>query len=464
MRTLLIIPSFKKVIYENTKIKAGRIDSPLLSLAVLAANITKFGHETKILDLNLYNVPSTILRKEINDFKPQYVGVTFVTPLFNEMVYIANEIKKYGPDTKIIGGGAHASSLPKETLTNSPLDIVVIGEGDFTILDIVEGKNLADIPGIAYKYNGKIIINHPRKYIEDLDTLPFPAWQLYDLRQYKTSKLMVRKNPAGWIETSRGCPFNCCYCNKSVFGKHFRVKTPERVVDEIDYMLKLGFKEIHIADDMFTTNVDRIKKICEEIIKRKLNFPWATVTGIRVDRGDQEMYKLMARAGCYRVYYGIESGNQEILNNVGKKITLEQVKNAVRMAKKAGLETCGFFMLALPGETEKTMKDTINFACELNLDLAKVTITTPLPGTTLYNELEKEERIKTKDWSKYNLYLPANRIYEHENLNWKIIEKYFNKFYRKFYWRPEYVLKRLIKSISQRALFYDLFSFLKTKW
>lgn len=464
MKTLLIIPSFKKSIYENTKIRAGRLDSPLLGLAVLAANLIKFGHETKILDLNLVNDPLLTLKNEIGHYKPHYVGITFVTPLFNEMVYIANEIKKYSPDIKIIGGGAHASSLPKETLIDSYLDIVVIGEGDFTILDIVEGKNLADIPGIAYKYNGEIFINPSRKYIADLDILPFPAWELYNLKQYKTSRLMARRNPAGWIETSRGCPFSCCYCNKSVFGRHFRVKSPERVVEEIKYMLKVGFKEIHIADDMFTTDVNRVKKICEKILQANLRFPWATVAGIRVDRGDQEMYELMARAGCYRVYYGIESGNQEILNNIGKKITLEQVKNAVCMAKKVGLETCGFFMLALPGETEKTMEDTIDFACELNLDLAKITITTPLPGTVLYKNLEKEKRIKTKDWSKYNLYLPANKIYDHPNINWDTIEKYFNKFYKRFYWRPQYIARRFVKDILSETLFSDIVSLLKTKW
>jgi radical SAM superfamily enzyme YgiQ (UPF0313 family) len=447
LKILLIIPSYRKIIYENTKIKVGRIDSPILSMAVIAAGLLKNGHTVKILDLNLFDNVQEIILNEISSYCPEFVGITVVTPLFNEMVNICKLIKKYNPDIKIVIGGPHVSSLPEESLLNSEADIAVIGEGDFTIIDIVNNKNLKDIEGIAYKSDGEIKVNVRREQITNLDILPFPTWQLYDLNKYHTSKLMSRKSPAGWIETSRGCPFNCCYCNKSVFGRRFRAKSSERVLDEMQYMLDIGFREIHIADDMFTTDVNRVKEICDGIIKRKLKFPWATVTGIRVDRGDEEMFKKMAEAGCYRIYLGIESGNQSILNLIGKNITLNQVRKTVNMIKKYGMEICGFFMIALPGETEKTIEDTINFACELNLDFAKLTITTPLPATPLFNDLDKNNRIKTKDWSKYNLYLPTNYIYDHPNLEWEIIQKYYNKFYRRFYFRISYILRTLKNAV-----------------
>jgi radical SAM superfamily enzyme YgiQ (UPF0313 family) len=465
-RILLILPPYRDIIYSKGKTRVGVPGSPNLTLAVLAGSLLKKGHEVKILDLDLEQrgIEENNFIQILKDFLPEYVGITSNTPTFFQMVKVARLVKKYNDKIKIIGGGPHISSLPEESLRNSPLDIVVIGEGDFVLPRIAENAPLGSIPGIAFKENGKITCNPPNKPIQALDSLAFPAWHLYTIEKYKTPRLMCRKNPVGWIETSRGCTFNCSYCTKSVFGRTFRVKSPKRVVDEIEYMLKIGFKEIHIADDMFTTDINRVKLICDEIISRKLKFPWATVTGIRVDRADNEMLKKMSNAGCYRVYFGIESGNQNIIDIIGKKITLEQVRNIVKLSEKNGMETCGFFMLALPGETEETMQDTIDFACELGLDFAKTTITTPLPSTPLFDELEKEGRIKTKDWSKYNLYQPANQIYDHSNLNWETAEKYYNKFYRRFYFRPNFIIRKFIKGVIQRTLFLDLYYMLKTKW
>jgi radical SAM superfamily enzyme YgiQ (UPF0313 family) len=463
MKILLIIPPFK-YIYKDAKVKAGVPASPLLSLSTLGATLIKSNHTVSILDLNLHRDPMKQLHKELKKFEPEYAGLTFTTPLFGIMSDIASEIKQYNPKTIMIGGGAHASAMPEETLSSSQLDIVVIGEGDFVLPEVVSGKDLSQITGIAYKENGAVKVNARNDFIKDLDSLPFPAWELYDIKKYKTPSFMAKKNPAGWLETSRGCPYNCCYCNKSVFGMNFRPKSPGRVVEEIQYMLGLGFKEIHIADDMFTTDVERVKMICRLIIEKKIKFPWATVTGIRVDRGDQEMFDLMRKAGCYRAYFGVESGNQDVLNGIGKVIKLEQVVNAVKMARKAGMETCGYFMFALPGETEKTMQETIDFACSLNLDWAKASIMTPLPATRLYNELERSGKLKIKDWTKYNLYLTSNQIYEHSTLKWDNVDKYFNSFYSSFYLRPGYIFKRLKKSIQNRTLLSDIIYFLTTKW
>jgi radical SAM superfamily enzyme YgiQ (UPF0313 family) len=232
----------------------------------------------------------------------------------------------------------------------------------------------------------------------------------------------------------------------------------------MEHMLALGFKELHIVDDMFTTDVDRVKNICRMIINKGLKFTWATVTGIRVDRGDQEMFDLMAKAGCYRVYFGIESGNQQIINNIGKDISIGQVRNAVRMARTAGIETTGFFVLALPGDTEKTMQETIDLAVSLDLDFAKVSIMTPLPATRIYKQLEAQGRLKTKDWTMYNLYMPANQLYVHDNLDWDKVNIYFNRFYRRFYLRPSFIWKRFCKSLMAGTLISDIGYFVHTRW
>jgi radical SAM superfamily enzyme YgiQ (UPF0313 family) len=276
--------------------------------------------------------------------------------------------------------------------------------------------------------------------------------------------MLARKNPAGWIETSRGCPYNCVYCNKSVFGRNFRAKSIKRVVDEMEYMLTCGFKEIHIADDCFTVDIERAKGICNEIIKRGLHFLWAPVTGIRADRVDQELLNLMKKAGCYRVYYGIETGSNQILKIINKGETTELIRAAVEMSKKAGLEVFGFFMFALPGETEKTMRETIDFAKRLNLDLAKVSITVPLPSTRLFEQLKAECKIKETNWSRYNLYFPARDLYDHPTVGWDIVDAYYKKFYREFYFRPKFIIKRFLNSLLKGQLVDDIKSFFQVKW
>lgn len=463
-KKIILINLCQRPLYESVKIKEGAIYSPVLSLATIAAPCLEDGHQVKIFDMNLPENDEKKLIKLAKRYSPDFMGITFTTPLFPEMVKIAKIIKEKQPSCLLLGGGAHASSFPEKTLKDSLLDLVAVGEGDFTLSEILSGKRWDKIAGICFKTKGKIKKTRPRKFIADLDFLPFPAWQLYDLSRYQTSVLLTRANPAGWLETSRGCIYGCVYCNKSVFGRTFRVKSSGRVVKEIESMLKMGFEEIHIADDNFTSDMIRAEEICDKILEKKLDFPWATVTGIRVDKVSQRLLRKMKKAGCYRVYFGIESGSQAVLNNIKKGINLKQVRDAVRWAKKAGLETFGFFMIALPGEKEKDIEKTIKLATSLDLDIAKMSVTVPLPATPLYQELEKQGRIKTDDWSQYNLYLPASTIYNHPTLDWKTVDKYFSLFYRRFYFNPRFLLKRFIFAIKNRTLISDIKTALKTKW
>lgn len=458
---VLLINSPQERFYTNTKIKGGTPYSAPLNLAVLAGSLIHKGHTVKILDLNIY--PNyQIIAKTLNEFLPDFVGITFTTPLFEEAKRITTLIKSIDNKIPIIGGGAHTTALPYETLSTSDgLDVAVIGEGDFTLPAIVEGEKPA---GIAYRNNGEIIVRKREKYIENLDNLSFPAWELFDLAPYRTTPLLTRANPSGWIETSRGCPYDCGYCTKNIFGRKFRAKSVERILDELSYMLKIGFREIHIADDNFTTDMGRAKRICEKILQKGLKFPWATLTGIRIDRVDKELLNLMHKAGCYRVCFGIESGNQEILDKIGKKITLLQIETVVKDAKEAGLEVFGFFMLALPGETENSMRDTINFAKKLPLDMAKVSITIPLPGTPLFDELDKNNAIKTREWGKYNFYVPASVVYKHPTLEWDTVEKYFNMFYREFYLRPGFIVKYIRENLIRKDILDIIKIFFATRW
>ena len=462
-KVLLVNLPFEKI-YDKTSLKGVAPSTPPLSLACLAGSLLEDNHHVRIFDFNLYENGDAKFIECLRDFKPDFVGITFVTPLITTADKVSKIIKKFNKSIIIIGGGAHCSSFPESALRETSLDIAVIGEGDFTIRDIVNNKNIKKLKGVGYKNDNRIFINPRRDLIKDLDDLPFPAHQLYEFTKYHVPSAIALRNPVAWLETSRGCVYGCIYCNKSCFGRTFRVKSPERVVKEFLMTKKLGFKEIHLTDDGFTTDINRAKRICDLLIEKKVNISWSTITGIRVDRVDLELLKKMKAAGCYRVYFGIESGNQKVLDRIKKGITLEQVKKAVKWAKEAKIEVAGYFMIGLPGETEETMQQTINFAKSLDLDLAKISVTIPLPATELFNKLDKDKLIKTYDWEMFKFYSTPSNIYDHENLSWNTINRYYNKFYRAVYLNPRFIIKRLKNSFKNKTFFEDIKMALSIKW
>jgi len=460
-KILLVNPPFEKI-FEKTPLKGIAPAIPPLGLACIGGSLLENGHDVKLFDFNIYGTGK--FKELLRNFAPDVVGITFVTPLIKEARKISAFVKTINKETMVIGGGPHCSSFPESSMKEASLDIGVIGEGDYVINEIISGKDLSQINGIAYKKGDEIIINERAPFIKDLDGLPFPAFSLYEKDKYKLPPAIARENPVTWVETSRGCVFGCTYCNKTSFGKTFRAKSPERVVEEFVRVKEMGFREIHIIDDGFTTNMKRAKKICDLLIESGVNIGWSTVVGIRVDRVDDELLVKMRQAGCYRVYYGIESGNQEILNTIKKEITLEQVRTAVASAKKAKLEVAGFFMFGLPGDTVETMRDTIRFAKSLDLDFVKASIAIPLPATEMFNELDAQGLIKTHDWEKFKFYSTPSTIYDHQNLSWPTIEKYYSKFYREFYLSPGFIFKRIRSSIVNRTFIDDLKIFIQMKW
>jgi len=451
-RVLLVNLPFEKI-YQRTKLAKMTHSIPPLSLAALGSSLLEDGHEVKVFDFNLPENNLGDFESLVKDFEPGFVGISFVTPLFGEMKKVAKLIKNINSQIIVVGGGPHCSSYPERTLEESDIDVVVVGEGDFIIKDIVNGKSFE---------KGKLYVKP--KSIENLDELPFPAYHLYDLNKYKVSKSIARKMPAAWMETSRGCVYNCIYCNKNIFGRCFRTKSAERVVGEMIRLKEMGVKEVHFTDDAFTTDIGRAKAICDLLIKRKVNLDFALINGIRVNQVDYEVLEKMRNAGCYKVFFGIESGNQQILNNIRKGITLKQVVQAVHWAKEAGIEVWGSFMIGLPGETKETMRDTIEFAKKLPLDLAKMSILIPLPATPIFEEWDKKGYIKTKDWEKFSFHSAPVEIYDHPNLPWDTIIEYYNKFYHEFYFRPGFILKRIGNSLKNGMILNDIKIFLGTKW
>jgi radical SAM superfamily enzyme YgiQ (UPF0313 family) len=423
----------KKVILISPRNVAwtGAVTLPL-NLAYLASSLEQEGHEVKCADMRIN--PNADIQEEIRDF--DVVGISSCTPSIKETWRIAKVAKKEGKT--VILGGPHPTALPEESLQKSYVDIVVRGEGEETIKEVCREVDLKNIKGISFKKNNRIVHNEARSLIKDLDLIPFPARHLFDLKKYHAA---LHKNKIiGDILTSRGCPYGCNFCFKAIFGRLYRVRSPKNVIAEWKQMLDMGIEEIGILDDNFAVDQKRSIKICDEIKKQKLVVDWSATGGIRVDNVSRELLKAMKSSGCYRICLGAESGSQYILDKNCKGIKLEQVKNAVRLAKEFDLETVLFFIIGNLYEDEKTMQMTIDFAKELNPDYVQFTVATPYPGTTLYDIVKREGKLLVKNWEEYGSY-EGKAYFEHEYLKGETVERMYRKAYRDFYLRPRTALK-----------------------
>lgn len=389
MRIALISPSWGEMINSY----------PPLGLAFLAAVLEKNGHKVKIFDFGLEpNLPVEKQTQRVLIFQPELIGITSLTNTYYSANQLAKSIKKNNKDTPIVMGGPHPTIFPQETLKNSGVDLVVFGEGEDTLLELVETlqnqKGLKKIRGLAFKREKDIIVNQPRPLIDDLDALPFPARHLLALKKYplrdEKGNLMVT------IMSSRGCPYGCTYCFKEVFGRRCRKRSAENVVNELEAVKnQFGISSFYFIDDLFTFDKKRVLQIAKLIQRKKLDITWQCLS--RVDHVNLQMLKKMRQAGCKRIHFGIESGNEEILKKINKQITIEQVKNAIKWCKEIGIYSKGYFMIGLPGDNKKTIKQTIDFSLQLsNLGLndAMFSLTTPFPGSELWNYVPQKKKVK----------------------------------------------------------------------
>jgi len=418
---LLINPNSLKS-YANSFMRFFAPKYPPLNLLTLAGNVDK---KVVILDFSVLRHPYLTLKKvlEINNFK--YIGITSTTPNMDDTKKIIEIIRDHSPSSLIILGGSHITALPEDSLNELRGDIVCIGEGEITFREIVSGKRISRIRGIGFFQNNNFILTKKRPLIQNLDSLLNPKWDLVDPKKYYM--IFSKKNPTGLMETSRGCPFGCTYCHKKTFGKTFRFKSSKKVVDEMEFMLNKGFKEIHIADDCFALDKKRAISICDEIIERKMDFPWALFNGIRVDTVSKELFKKLHYSGCHIVSFGIESGSQKILDSVRKGTNLKQIKKAFKLARDSGIETLiNFFMIGLPDEEMSDFKKTLDLAKTLDADITKVTIAIPYPGTLLLENYISKGMMTNKSWSSYRMHKPE-QLYIHPNLNWEEITYCYNK-------------------------------------
>jgi anaerobic magnesium-protoporphyrin IX monomethyl ester cyclase len=453
VRVLLVAPRVHLPIETRT--------SPPLSLAYLAATSERRGDEVRVYD---GNVERQSLPDALREFNPDIVGISANTIQIKSAWRDAALVRE-SSSAAVVLGGPHPSVLPDESLAQPGVDFVVRGEGEATWAELcgaIEGRPRSEwaaavegVAGISHNLLGQVKHNPQRPPIQDLDGLPFPAYHLFKMDRYTNLQPTIDapRVPSYPILTSRGCPYQCSYCCQTG-PRLWRARSAESVVAEWRWLVQdLGAKEIGVLDDSFNIDRKRVLAICDLLIKEGLNHvPWIMINGIRANLADEELLTRMRQAGCIRTAFGVESGNQRILDDViGKKLTLEQVRQAFRAARAAGMETIGFFIIGLPGETEETMEDTIRFACELDPLVANFSMATPFPGTRMYQQVKQGGRILVKDYDDY-AFFEGRAAFEMPGLPAELVERKWKEAYRRFYWRPSRILRQLTRWSTYRDL------------
>ncbi len=422
-----------------------------LGLAMIAAVLEQRGYDVRIRDYTVEKYSDEDLAEELRKYKADVIGISIVTPVadfvYNRIVKVIRE----NSGGKIIVGGPHPSILDEEALQY--VDVVVRGEGEETIVALLENLNkMENVSGISYVKDKSVFRNPERNFIENLDILPFPARHLLpDVENYSGLPSLRHKRVYN-ISTSRGCPYNCIFCYQGVFGRRFRARSPENVLEEWSFLIREKKAEVvTISDDTFTTDPARVEQICHAIIQNGLKIPWTCSNGIRIGRDTAELLPLMKESGCIHVAFGIESGNEDSLKRINKEISLELVKKTVLSARKAGIPTVvGFFIVGFPWEDRKSILDTIEFACSLPLDYAHFAVPIPFPGTELYDlYLNTHQEIPP-----YNCFYPHSSFifFEGKGLSKEDIRILYRQAYRSFYLRPGILINHFLRSISSRRL------------
>lgn len=427
-----------------------------IGLAYLASVLLKDGHNVKIIDLGIETMGIKGLKDHIAKFNPDIIGITATTALVKSAVFIIKEAKKAAPKSKIVMGGVHPSLLPEEVLKNKDVDYVLRGEGERAFPEFAKGTNPEKIKGFYFRKGKKIVDNGIADPIYNLDALPFPAYKLLKMEKYRPSLGNYRRLPAVAIITSRGCPGKCTFCNTEVFGKRTRFRSAENIIAEIEMLIRdYKIKEISFYDDTFTANRPNVQRFCKLIIEKGIDLTWSCMS--RVDCVDFKTLKLMKKAGCHQIGYGIESADAGILKNINKMVSLEQAEKAIAMTKKVGIDARAMFMFGNPGETIETMKKTLRYSIKIDPDLVVYNITTPFPGTAMFNWAKENNYLNTYDWDDYDL---ARVVMELPSVSPKEIVRFYRKAYKKFYLRPRYLIKRIMKIRSFNDLKMNFTTFL----
>jgi len=455
---LLISPVFNPG--KGNLLMMVREQDPPLNLAMLAAWIRDKGFETSILDCAIDTPTLTLFRNKMLQYKLQhkenniFIGFYICTPTAYYCYTLAKIAKEVMPDCILIAGGPHTSFMYEEVLTHAPIDIALIGEGEITLEEILKGLPLDKVNGIAYKdkTENKINVTPPRARIEDLDTLPMPAYDLLKIRKYRPPIGTFKRLPSFMVTFSRGCPNNCFFCTKTLGFKHYQ-KSADNIYKEIKYLYDVfGIRDFVFVDDTFTAYRSNAIAFCKLLIDNKLKITWHCYT--RVNNIDKELLGWMKKAGCHQLMFGVESFSTEVLAKINKDITPQQIEEAVLMTKQAGIACRLAMMIGNRGETIESLKHSLNELLRLQPDFISVLIATPGPGTPFFKWAEEENRIISRDWSLYTGGTPVVRL---DGISPEEISYYYKLYWKKFYFYPGSIL-RLLKYTTNVYQIYNLWT------
>jgi radical SAM superfamily enzyme YgiQ (UPF0313 family) len=419
-------------------------------LAYSASLLKQSGIEVKVIDAVAQELDNRSYVKAVEKEGPDICFVESSTPTIN-IDLESTGLLRDSVDSKIFMIGSHSTVFHKELLReNRFLDGIIRGEFEFSIRDIASGKPLKDVPGVTFRDRDRIVVNKNREYHQDLDSIPFPDWDQFNLKHYDS---FLNESPSMMMISSRGCPFQCTYClwPDLMYGHTQRRRSPKNVCDEIGVLIEeYGIREIKFDDDTFALNKSWVIDVCREIIRRGYHKRIVWNCFGHVSQGDPEMYRMMSRAGCKMVSYGIESGSQKILDIMKKNINMERARQTIQNCKKAGIEAYCDYMLGFPEETEEDVEKSIDSAIYLNPDFIQVSYTIPYPGTRMYSDsLGKGILLYPNMWDKYCSCEPM--IKNHVSPE-RMIQLY-NRFWKRFYTRPGYVAKTGLRMMKSRQEF-----------
>lgn len=382
------------LVYPNFIAKEGALP---LGIAYLAAVLRQAKINFEILDTN-FSQDWQEVRRVLKKTKPSIVAISFLSSMAKDAFRVAKLLKKLAPDALVVMGGPHPTIFPKETVENPYIDFVLMGESERSFLKLIKAIEKKDsfkkIPGLVFKKGRKIIVNDKIDFVENLDSLLFPARDAFPtLGQY----LKLRRSVT--VMASRGCPFNCSFCQptlRKIFGPRVRFRSPKNVIAELEEIKKLGFKEVVFEDDTLTAKKEWIRKLCQLMIKKRLNLAWSCNS--RVNLIEKETLKLMKKAGLKRIAFGVESGSQRVLDEVMQKgIKVEETVKAFDLCRRLGIKTVAFVMLGSPTETKEEIKETIKLVKKIKPDWISVTRTVLLPHTHLWDFAHQKRLVRVKE-------------------------------------------------------------------
>ncbi|OQA02177.1 MAG: Oxygen-independent coproporphyrinogen-III oxidase 1 [Bacteroidetes bacterium ADurb.Bin408] len=449
---LLVSPVFNPG--KDNLLMMVREQDPPLNLAMLAAWVRQKGFDVSIFDAALeaptpsqYQKKLEVLKEKYKDTQ-LYIGFYICTPTAYNCYELARISRAVFPDAVLMAGGPHASFMYQEVLTLSPIDVAVIGEGEITLQELLEGKAWHEIKGLSYKADNQIKVTPPRERITAIDSLPMPAYDLLNVRRYRPPIGTFKRWPSFMVTFSRGCPNQCFFCTKTL-GVHHYQKSAAHMSEEIIYLNRtFGVKDFVFVDDTFTSNRQNVVDFCNLIIQKKLDISWHSYT--RVNAVDEDLLAIMKQAGCHQLMYGIESFSKDVLAQINKEITTTQIETAIRLTKRAGITCRLALMVGNKGDTHESLRYSIREMMRLKPDFISVLIATPGPGTPFFAWAEKENRFISKDWKLYTGSTPVVRL---DDLSPADIKYYYRLFWKKFYFSPRVMFKLLRKTTSIYQLY-----------